>query len=87
MRTAYIERPLEFGAGRVKDVSGDAGNDVHAGSLVGLAEKLEAGLKALLDCRSGAACDPLRTPETQGLSRKLSVVPVGTSEMASGTVS
>lgn len=34
-------------------------------------------MKALLDCRSGAACDPLRTPETQGLSRKLSVVPVG----------
>lgn len=43
LRTAYIERPLEFGAGRVKDVSGDAGNDVHAGGLVGLAERLEAG--------------------------------------------
>ena len=42
LRTAYIERPLEFGAGRVKDVSGDAGNDVHAGSLVGLVERLEA---------------------------------------------
>jgi 2-haloacid dehalogenase len=43
LQTAYIERPLEFGAGRMKDVSEDAGNDVHAGSLVGLAEKLEAG--------------------------------------------
>ena len=43
LRTAYIERPLEFGAERVKDVSGDVGNDVHAESLVGLAEKLEAG--------------------------------------------
>lgn len=53
LRTAYIERPLEFGAGRMKDVSEDAGNDVHAGSLVGLAARLEAGgVKALLDCRS-----------------------------------
>jgi 2-haloacid dehalogenase len=43
LRTAYIERPLEFGAGRVKDVSGDALNDVHAGGLVGLVERLEAG--------------------------------------------
>lgn len=43
LRTAYIERPLEFGAGRVKDVSGDAGNDVHAGSLVGLTERVEVG--------------------------------------------
>ena len=43
LRTAYIERPLEFGVGRVKDVSGDAGNDVHAGGLVGLAERVEAG--------------------------------------------
>ena len=62
LRTAYIERPLEFGAERVKDVSGDAGNDVHAGSLVGLAERLEAGGgEGAAGFQIRAAFDPFRT--------------------------
>jgi 2-haloacid dehalogenase len=35
--TAYIERPLEFGARQPKDVSPRAGNDLHAASLTALA--------------------------------------------------
>ncbi|QHE75444.1 haloacid dehalogenase type II [Hydrogenophaga sp. PBL-H3] len=40
LRTAYIERPLEFGANHPKDVSADAANTFHAKSLVHLAEQL-----------------------------------------------
>lgn len=40
LRTAYIERPLEFGAAQVKDVRPQAGNDVHAPDLLALAEML-----------------------------------------------
>jgi 2-haloacid dehalogenase len=40
LRTAYIERPLEFGAKRPKDVSADAANTFHARGLVDLAEQL-----------------------------------------------
>ena len=40
LRTAYIERPLEFGAKHPKDVSPDAANTFHAKSLVHLAEQL-----------------------------------------------
>ncbi len=40
LRTAYIERPLEFGAKHPKDVSPDADNTFHAKSLVHLAEQL-----------------------------------------------
>jgi 2-haloacid dehalogenase len=40
LRTAYIERPLEFGAKNPKDVSPDAANTLHAKSLVHLAEQL-----------------------------------------------
>ena len=40
LRTAYIERPLEFGAKNPKDVSPDAANTFHAKSLVHLAEQL-----------------------------------------------
>lgn len=40
LRTAYIERPLEFGAKHPKDVSPDAANSFHASSLVHLAEQL-----------------------------------------------
>ena len=42
LRTAYIERPLEFGAGHRKDVSPAAGNDLHAGNLLELANELGA---------------------------------------------
>jgi 2-haloacid dehalogenase len=38
--TAYIERPLEFGASRIKDVSPQAGNDVHVRDLNALADVL-----------------------------------------------
>ncbi len=38
--TAYIERPLEFGAKHVKDVSPDAANTWHARDLLQLAEQL-----------------------------------------------
>ena len=40
LRTAYIERPLEFGANQPKDVSPQAGNDLHATNLNGLADQL-----------------------------------------------
>ncbi len=40
LQTAYIERPLEFGAHNVKDVSPQPGNDLHARDLVHLAELL-----------------------------------------------
>ena len=40
LATAYIERPLEFGAAQVKDVSPDAANTWHARDLVHLAEQL-----------------------------------------------
>jgi 2-haloacid dehalogenase len=38
--TAYIERPLEFGAGQPKDVSPRPENDLHASSLTALANML-----------------------------------------------
>ncbi|MBV8618613.1 MAG: haloacid dehalogenase type II [Curvibacter sp.] len=38
--SAYIERPLEFGAAHVKDVSPVAGNHLHAASLEALADQL-----------------------------------------------
>jgi 2-haloacid dehalogenase len=40
LRTAYIERPLEFGANQPKDVSPQKGNDLHATNLNGLADQL-----------------------------------------------
>lgn len=40
LRTAYIERALEFGSKHPKDVSPDAANTFHARSLVHLAEQL-----------------------------------------------
>jgi 2-haloacid dehalogenase len=38
--TAYIERPLEFGASQPKDVSPSPRNTLHANSIVALAEQL-----------------------------------------------
>ena len=38
--TAYIERPLEFGAGQPKDVSPRAGNTMHFASIAALADAL-----------------------------------------------
>jgi 2-haloacid dehalogenase len=40
LRTAYIERALEFGAGHPKDVSPQADNDLHALDLNALADQL-----------------------------------------------
>ncbi|NNU44562.1 haloacid dehalogenase type II [Ramlibacter montanisoli] len=40
LRTAYVERPLEFGAGKVKDVSPQAANELHSRDLLDLAEQL-----------------------------------------------
>ena len=40
LHSAYIERPLEFGAAHVKDVSPQAGNHLHAASLTALADQL-----------------------------------------------
>jgi len=40
LATAYIERPLEFGAGQPKDVSPDPANTLHARDLLHLAELL-----------------------------------------------
>ena len=43
LQTAYIERPLEFGASTLKDVSPDPANTFHARDLLHLAEQLAAG--------------------------------------------
>ena len=40
LQTAYIERPLEFGAAHPKDVSADPANTLHARDLLHLAEQL-----------------------------------------------
>jgi 2-haloacid dehalogenase len=40
LQTTYIERPLEFGAGQVKDVSPDPANSFHARDLLHLADQL-----------------------------------------------
>lgn len=40
LRTAYIERPLEFGADNIKDVSAKPENDFHASSFIDLDEQL-----------------------------------------------
>lgn len=40
LRTAYIERPMEFGTKHIKDVSPQAGNDMHCSSLLNLAVQL-----------------------------------------------
>ena len=40
LRTAYVERPLEFGAAHRKDVAPQPGNDLHARSLLDLAAQL-----------------------------------------------
>jgi 2-haloacid dehalogenase len=40
LRTAYIERPLEFGATQPKDVSPREGNDLHCRDLHALADLL-----------------------------------------------
>ncbi len=40
LRTAYLERPLEFGATQPKDVSPQTGNDLHARDIHALADLL-----------------------------------------------
>lgn len=40
LRTAYVERLYEFGVDCPKDVSPQAGNDIHAKSFIDLAEQL-----------------------------------------------
>jgi 2-haloacid dehalogenase len=40
LATAYIERPLEFGAGQPKDVTARPGNTLHCASLLELADRL-----------------------------------------------
>jgi len=41
LQTAYIERPLEFGAQHPKDVSPSAANTFHARDLNHLADQLD----------------------------------------------
>ena len=40
MRTAYVERPLEFGAAHIKDVSPRSDNDLHCTDFMDLADQL-----------------------------------------------
>jgi len=40
LRTAYVERPLEFGAAQPKDVFPRAGNDLHGRDFLDLADQL-----------------------------------------------
>jgi 2-haloacid dehalogenase len=40
LRTAYIERPLEFGAARPKDTTPRSENDLHSRDLLDLADRL-----------------------------------------------
>lgn len=41
LQTAYVERPLEFGATRPKDVSPDPANTLHATDFIDLAAQLD----------------------------------------------
>ena len=41
LRTAYVERPLEFGSAHGKDVSPRPANDLHSRSLLDLADQLD----------------------------------------------
>ena len=41
LQTAYIERPLEFGARQRKDVSSRPGNTLHCASITALADVLD----------------------------------------------
>jgi len=41
LNTAYIERPMEYGATQVKDVSPNSENTLHAKDIVALADMLE----------------------------------------------
>jgi 2-haloacid dehalogenase len=43
LRTAYVERPLEFGPSDPKDVAPQSANDLHARSLPDLADQLGLG--------------------------------------------
>ena len=40
LRTAYIERPLEMGAARPKDIAPRPGNDLHCTSIIDLATQM-----------------------------------------------
>ena len=40
LRTMYVERPLEYGAAHPKDISAQAGNDLHSTRLTDLATQL-----------------------------------------------
>jgi 2-haloacid dehalogenase len=40
LRTAYVERPLEFGGGHPKDVAARSANDLHSRNLSDLADQL-----------------------------------------------
>jgi 2-haloacid dehalogenase len=40
LATAHIERPLEFGAAHIKDVSPDPANTLHARDLRHLADQM-----------------------------------------------
>ncbi len=42
LQTAYVERPAEFGADRLKDVSPDHANTLHARNFLDLADQLAA---------------------------------------------
>jgi len=42
LRTAYIQRPLEFGAAHPKDVAAHPGNDLHCADMNALADELGA---------------------------------------------
>lgn len=42
LQTAYVERPAEFGADRLKDVSPDPANTLHARNFLDLADQLAA---------------------------------------------
>lgn len=46
LQTAYIERPLEFGAHHPKDVSPDPANTLHARDFIDLADQLEPAAAA-----------------------------------------
>ncbi len=41
LKTAYIDRPLEFGANNIKDVSAIPENDFHASSIIDLDDQLK----------------------------------------------
>lgn len=60
LQTAYVERPLEFGAAHRKDVSPNPAHTLHARDFIDLADQLDAAALAS-GAETGAVEPPIRS--------------------------